>query len=248
MKNKTLRGIVLGIAMIVFWIGPVRAQIDESTETSTPSEAIQTSDETQETPPGSSEVPSPPPPPAEEIGTGDPLEHVFYETYTVATGDSLYEIAKKHGTTVELLKTVNALKSDVIHPGDSLKVVKGTFSIQVDKSDNVLTLLLDNQMLKRYKVATGSEDKTKAGTFKIVNKLENPTWYRAGAVVPANSPENILGTRWLGFDLTGFGIHGTTQPETIGQHVTSGCVRMVNQDVEELYSLVPTGTQVVITE
>jgi len=168
--------------------------------------------------------------------------------YTVVSGDNLTKIAKRFHTTVAFIQRSNRLKSDTIYPGMKLKVVKGTFSIQVDKSDNVLALSLDGRLIKHYPVATGEDGNTPTGSFKIVNKLENPTWFRAGAVVPPESPENILGTRWLGFDYPSYGIHGTTKPETIGRQATAGCVRMFNRDVEELYTLVPVETQVTITE
>jgi len=78
--------------------------------------------------------------------------------------------------------------------------------------------------------------------------VPDPPWYKVGAVVPANSPENILGTRWLGLSQAGYGIHGTTEPATLGQAVTAGCVRMANADVEELFTIVPLGTEVAIVE
>jgi lipoprotein-anchoring transpeptidase ErfK/SrfK len=84
------------------------------------------------------------------------------------------------------------------------------------------------------------------GTFKIVNKLPNPTWFKAGAVLPSDSPENILGSRWLGLDKKGYGIHGTTMPQDLGKQVTAGCVRMKNEEVEELYDIVGTGTEVTV--
>ncbi|MGE5197528.1 MAG: L,D-transpeptidase, partial [Deltaproteobacteria bacterium] len=85
-------------------------------------------------------------------------------------------------------------------------------------------------------------------TFKIINKLANPTWFKAGAIVPADSPENVLGTRWLGFDLAGYGIHGTKDPQSLGKQVTQGCVRLSNSEVEELYTIVPEGTEVTIID
>jgi len=66
--------------------------------------------------------------------------------------------------------------------------------------------------------------------------------------VPAGSPDNILGVAWLGFDLPGYGIHGTTEPQNLGKQVTQGCVRMANTDVEELYTIVPVGTEVQIVD
>ncbi len=81
-----------------------------------------------------------------------------------------------------------------------------------------------------------------------MNKLPNPTWFKAGAVVPPESPENVLGTRWMGFDLAGYGIHGTVEPQNLGKQVTQGCVRMANQDVEELYTIIPVGTEVTVVD
>ena len=58
----------------------------------------------------------------------------------------------------------------------------------------------------------------------------------------------LLGSRWLGFNMPGYGIHGTIEPETIGKQVTAGCVRMRNSDVEELYDILPLGTEVSIVD
>jgi len=166
----------------------------------------------------------------------------------VKAGDTLGKIASVHHTTVELIKKANGLKSDVIHPRQALKVPKGPFRIVVDKSQNELLLTANNQFFKLYPVATGTDNSTPVGTFKVVNKVPNPVWYRQGAVVPPDSPENILGTRWLGLDRQGYGIHGSVDPTAIGQHVTAGCVRMTNADVEELFAIVPTGTEVAIVD
>lgn len=170
-------------------------------------------------------------------------------SYTVEPGDSLYKIAKEYHTTVDLIKKSNLLADDSIRPGMSLKISKAVYSIVVDISENHLKLYSDQELLKTYPVATGRKGhKTPAGTFTIVNKLIDPTWYKAGAVVPPESPDNILGTRWLGFSLATYGIHGTTLPETIGTHVSEGCIRMMNHDVEELYAIVPLNTTVTVTE
>lgn len=170
------------------------------------------------------------------------------EIYTVKPGDNLYNIAKKYGTTIGLIQKVNGLEGDLIKPGKKLKIVKAEFWIEIDKSENVLRLFTDAGPLKTYRVGTGADNSTPTGQFTITNKLENPTWYKAGAVVPPDSPDNILGTRWLGFSLKGYGIHGTTLPESVGKQESSGCIRMLNQDVEELYSIVPTGTSVAVVD
>lgn len=168
--------------------------------------------------------------------------------YEVKPGDTLGKIAASFGTTVDYLKKSNHLASNVIQPGKTLKVPKGKFSIVVDKSQNELLLTEDNKFVKTYRVATGKENSTPVGNFKIISKLVNPVWYAQGAVVPPNSPENVLGTRWMGIDKKGYGIHGTIDPNAIGQQVTAGCVRMTNADVEELFSIVPVGTDVTIVD
>ncbi|MDD5085164.1 MAG: L,D-transpeptidase family protein [Candidatus Omnitrophica bacterium] len=166
--------------------------------------------------------------------------------YEVKSGDSLQVLAKRFNTTVALIKRANGLKSDLIRVGDKLKVIKTEFAVVVNRSSNLLCLKMGDEIIKTYSCATGKDGATPVGTFKIINKLEDPTWYKAGAVVPPGSPENSLGTRWMGISSPGYGIHGTIEPESIGHSVTSGCVRMHNQDVEELYTIVPVGTVVII--
>ena len=79
----------------------------------------------------------------------------------------------------------------------------------------------------------------------------NPTWFRTGKEpLPAGHPENILGTRWLGFedteDYEGLGIHGTTNPTDLGAESSAGCVRLRKDDVELLFDFVDLRTNVVI--
>ena len=168
--------------------------------------------------------------------------------YEVKSGDSLTKIAKQYDTTVDLIKQVNDLNSDILRIGQKLKVITAKFAIFVDKAQNILQLKIGDQVIKTYVVSTGSDGSTPAGSFKIVNKLVDPTWFRSGAVLSPGDEKNALGTRWLGLDIKGYGIHGTIEPDKMGQQVTLGCVRMLNEDVEELYSLVPTGTPVTIID
>ena len=170
--------------------------------------------------------------------------------YEVKPGDTLEKIAKRFGTTVELLKKANNLSSDIIRIGDKLKVTKAKFSIVIDKSQNRLFLKKGNEIFKTYIVSTGKNNSTPAGTFKIIAKLKNPVWFRKdiGAVVPPDSPENVLGSRWLGLSIEGYGIHGTNKPDKLGEKNTQGCIRMSNKDVEELFSIVPRGTEVTIVD
>ena len=168
--------------------------------------------------------------------------------YQIRPGDTLNKIAREYKTTTELIMKSNNINDALIIPGRKIKVWNAPFNILVDKSQNILLLKSNEEIVKSYIVSTGKNNCTPVGTFKIVNKLLNPTWFKAGAVVPPESSQNVLGTRWMGFDLAGYGIHGTTEPKELGKQVTQGCVRLSNADVEELYSIVPAGTEVSIIE
>ncbi|MBI3332541.1 MAG: L,D-transpeptidase family protein [Candidatus Omnitrophica bacterium] len=168
--------------------------------------------------------------------------------YVVQPGDTLSKIARQFHTTVELLKASNGLESDRIRPDHRLKVVKANFSVIVDKSQNTLTLKNGEEVLKVYRCSTGKGGITPPGRFKITSRIMDPPWYTPNGVIPHGDPRNVLGSRWLGFDLPGYGIHGTTEPESIGKSVTKGCVRLVNADAEELFALLPEGTSVTIVE
>jgi len=169
--------------------------------------------------------------------------------YQVKAGDSLTKIAREHKTTVELLMKANNLKNENIFPGQTLKVWTASFSIVVDKSQNTLILKSEEEILKTYIVSTGLNNSTPVGTFFITEKIPNPPWYKpGGGMVPAGSPQNILGTRWMGLNKEGYGIHGTTEPQSLGKQATAGCIRMSNNEVEQLYSIVPQGTEVTIVD
>ncbi len=172
------------------------------------------------------------------------------EEYVVRSGDTLERIARRQGVTVELLAAANGLKGDRLAKGQTLLVPSGRFSIHVDKSDNVLTVFRDGRFFKSYRVATGRNNRTPVGTFRIADRQAQPKWWRPTdhKMIPYGDPENELGTHWIAWDLKGYGIHGTWQPETIGTQASAGCVRMRNEDVAELFTLVPNGTQVTVED
>lgn len=174
------------------------------------------------------------------------------DVYVVKPGDTLSKIARQYGTSYELIMRLNRKENTLLRVNEKLKVLKGTLSLLVDKSDFTLTVLLDGHYIKQYPVGTGVKGKTPVGVFKIKNKLKNPVWYSPEGVYEYGHPKNILGTRWLGFvdkpGLKGYGIHGTALPETIGEESSMGCVRMYNKDVEELYDFVVPGAEVKIQE
>ncbi len=185
-----------------------------------------------------------------------PLMMPGKEYYVIQPGDYLQKIARKYNTTIPLLKTMNGLESDTIRSGSRLLVFNGNFSIRVSKHRNELDLLLGNQVFKRYSVGTGKFGKTPAVEFTIIDKIIEPPWTRPSdnRQIEYGDPENVLGSRWMAIksndhpELTGFGIHGTWERDSIGQQSSAGCIRMLNEDVEELFDLVPRKTSVTITE
>ncbi len=168
--------------------------------------------------------------------------------YRVQEGDSLGKIARRFHTTIELLMKSNHLTGHAIAIGQKLRGWTVPFEIYVDKYENLLAVKADGEMIKTYRISTGANNITPVGDFIIKTRYKNPTWFNKGKVIPGNSPQNALGTRWLGFDKPQYGIHGTIYPELIGQQVSHGCVRMRNSDVEELYDYIPTGTRVMIAD
>ncbi len=169
--------------------------------------------------------------------------------YTVQQGDSLDRIARKFDTTVELIQKGNNVRGALIKYGDRMRVFSGAWAIRVNKTRNDLLLTLNGKFFKRYRVGTGEFSKTPVGEFKIVDRIAQPTWWHPdGRTIPFGDPENLLGTHWLALDIKGYGIHGTWEPDTVGKQSSLGCVRLVNSDVEEIFTLVTIGTPVIIEE
>ena len=132
-------------------------------------------------------------------------------------------------------------------------------TIIIDTVQNFLFLVEEGGKARRYGVGTGKPGFEWAGTHTVTRKAEWPDWRPPsemiarerdkGHIIPAympGGPENPLGARALYLGSTLYRIHGTNQPWTIGQAVSSGCIRMRNEDVVELYERTGVGTKVVV--
>jgi lipoprotein-anchoring transpeptidase ErfK/SrfK len=107
-----------------------------------------------------------------------------------------------------------------------------------------LTLFEGDLVVETYDVAVGKPSTpSPVGSWKIVNRIDHPTWCAHGKPVKPG-PRNPLGTRWIGLSKSGYGIHGTNEPDSIGKAASHGCIRMRNEDVEELFALVEPGMRV----
>jgi lipoprotein-anchoring transpeptidase ErfK/SrfK len=128
-------------------------------------------------------------------------------------------------------------------------------TIVIDTAKTYLYLVLDDGKALRYGIGVGREGFTWSGRERISRKTEWPDW-RPPREMIERQPElpefvpgglqNPLGARALYLGATLYRIHGTNEPETIGRFVSSGCIRMLNNDVIDLYGRVSTGTQVVV--
>jgi lipoprotein-anchoring transpeptidase ErfK/SrfK len=177
--------------------------------------------------------------------------------YIIQPGDALARIAQKYGTTMDLIQESNLMtRPDLIKAGTRLRIFTGKLALTVSKGRNELLLTVDGRFLKRYRVGTGKFGTTPAGTFAVSDRVKEPIWWRTdGATIPFGDPENILGTRWLALkatgataDIKGYGVHGTWDNDSIGKAESAGCIRLKNEDVEELYLLAPIGAPVTIEE
>ncbi len=185
-----------------------------------------------------------------------PLMMPGKEYYVIQSGDYLQKIAKNHKTTVALIKKMNGMETDTIRLGARLLVFNSDFTMRVSKTRNELDLFMGDKIFKRYSVGTGKFGKTPAVQFTIIDKIIEPPWTRPAdnKQIEYGDAENVLGTRWMAIksadhpELTGFGIHGTWERDSIGQQSSAGCIRMLNEDVEELFDLVPRKSTVIISD
>jgi hypothetical protein len=194
---------------------------------------------------------------------GDPLSTM----YEVKAGDSLSRIAgrEKLGTHWKLIQRINGLSSpERIRVGQKLKLVAGTFHAVVDKSDFRMDLYHgetespdDWVFIASFDVGLGEGDSTPIGQFIVRDdgKLANPGW-----VNPRNpaekfgpdDPGNPIGEFWVGLDglgdaaaYTGYGIHGTIDPGSIGLERSMGCVRLRPDDIALIYEVMSEGKSLV---
>jgi LysM repeat protein len=171
--------------------------------------------------------------------------------YTVGKGEVLWTIQRKAHSSVELIKLVNRKTNDVLREGEVLKIPQGTFSALVDRAHFRLMVFLNGHYIKEYPVGIGKQDLTPTGTFDVEKMDVNPSWTDPqGKFHPFGSPENILGSRWIGFKAvgtrSGLGIHGTTDDASIGTKCSNGCIRMHNKDVEEIFGMLRKGDKVTV--
>lgn len=184
--------------------------------------------------------------------TGDTLT----STYKVQPGDLLSQVAKQYKVPYEILMTINNIKRpENLRAGETIKVINGPFHAIIYRSTFTLDLYLGNKTyIRSYKVGLGEQGlDTPTGKWRVKSggKLVKPTWTdpTTGRTYIADDPDYPLGSRWIALEglegnakgRTGFAIHGTKDPKTIGTRSSRGCIRLLNGEAIKLYNMLTPG-------
>ena len=184
----------------------------------------------------------------------DPL----VEAYTIQSGDLLSTIAPLYRIPYQFIELINGISARRIRVGQTIKVIKGPVHVVVHKSEYRMELFLKGPedepvYIRSFSVGVGQDNSTPEGSWIVrrAGKLANPGWTnpRTGKVYAPNDPQNPIGEYWIGLKgndektrgLAGYGIHGTIEPDSIGQQVSMGCVRLQPQDIAMVYTLLTNG-------
>ena len=195
-----------------------------------------------------------------EVVEGDP----FSRTYAIQRGDALSLLPRRQGLSIgwQLLQRVNAIpNARRIREGQRIKLITGPFHVVIHKRAYRMDVYLgdgnERVYVRSFPVGLGEFNSTPNGLFRVRanSKLMDPEWVnpRTGQRFNRSDPANPIGERWIGLegmsetvrDLTGYGIHGTIEPESIGRQSSLGCIRLRADDVEILYEMLVTVTSTV---
>lgn len=188
------------------------------------------------------------------------------DVYTVRAGDNLQKIVReqKLGGDHRLIQRLNGIADPrKLRVGQRLRVPRGDFHAEVIKSEYRLNLYLgegsERVLVSSFRVGLGESNGTPTGMFKVRpnSKLIDPEWThpRTGQHFRSNDPNNPIGEHWIGLigveertrSFEGYGIHGTIEPDSIGQDRSLGCVRLLADDVALVYEcLTEPGSTVLI--
>lgn len=185
-----------------------------------------------------------------DIEAGDPV----VARHLVQSGQSYVTIARKYNVTPKFLELINKISPRRLPAGKNIKVIKGPFHAVIHKSTFRMDLYLPGPgkswvFAQSFPVGLGENDSTPVGGWivKAGSKVTNPAWKspRDSRYFQRDDPKNPIGEHWLGLEGTdentktkqAYGIHGTVDPDSIGQQRSMGCIRMRAADVEMVYHM-----------
>jgi hypothetical protein len=178
--------------------------------------------------------------------------------YTLKNGDVLVKVVKNeklfvNDTAIQRINGIANVKK--LRAGQRIKLVRGPFDAIVTKHTYTLDLYHAGMFIKSYRIGLGLAGKTPVGKFMVKpgGRVPQAPWTSpvGGKMIYFGQPGYPLGRSgdWIGLeaaevgtpDLPGFGIHGTNEPESIGHDASSGCIRLSDEDIEELFGLMYDG-------
>jgi L,D-transpeptidase ErfK/SrfK len=197
----------------------------------------------------------------------DMYNEVFsnHEEYQLKKGERLESLAQRRALRLQVVTKQNSIKNP--KPGTIVNLSYAfvlphelTDGLVVNLAELTVYYFQNGVFLNRYPLAAGRRDwETPTGTYKILNKIKNPTWrvpvsiqwemYDRGQEVIEEvppGPKNPLGAFWMATSAEGVGFHATTSPWSVGRYASHGCFRMLPDQIEELFNQIEVGTKVKI--
>ncbi|MCR9291661.1 MAG: L,D-transpeptidase family protein [bacterium] len=173
--------------------------------------------------------------------------HLLEPPHVVSATDNVASVAEQYSITPELLNALNGLgNSKALVPGSQLKVVRGPINAQVSLSKQELTLFVSDLYAGRFPVTFGKDPAPKLGSFEVVARQQDRTYYASGGnVIQGKEPMNPYGGYWLnlGNDLC---IHGTAEMSSSDLE-DAGCISLAPLDAQHVFNILVVGSEVAIT-
>lgn len=174
--------------------------------------------------------------------------------YSVQRGDTFTRIGAKFGTTAEAVQRINKIsiaRSD-LKIGQELTIYNGKWNLKISNARKKLFLYDGANLFKVYPVGVAMEFNSQQGLYTLNSKVKYPIWKYKGNSYRPGDPLNILGSRYLSCEDAAeykvkqpFLIHGTNRTENIGKTIAGpGFISMKNEDINELFSIIPNGIEV----
>jgi lipoprotein-anchoring transpeptidase ErfK/SrfK len=195
---------------------------------------------------------------SKDVVEGDP----FTKLYTVQPGDRLVRVANDLLVPYQFIEQINGVESRRLRAGQKIKVIQGPFHAVVHKSEFRLDLFLAGAdgrrvYVRSFPVGLGEDNSTPEGSFVIKpgGKVQGGGWTnpRTGETFAPGDPRNPIGKYWMALqgngprthNASGYGIHGTIQPESIGHQMSMGCIRLRDDDIMQVYKMLFEGKSTV---
>ncbi len=189
-----------------------------------------------------------------KIGAKTILSEYVYDSdslaswYRVKRGDVMTRIAKKCKVPYKLICRINHIANPRrLRAGQKIKIVFGPIHGKVIMHKLMLYLYLQDTIIGGYRVGLGKNGKTPAGVWLVSDKVFKPVYCDpdTGKTYAPDDPDNPTGGYWIrlrgisgqAVGRTGFGIHGTNEPESIGRFMSKGCIRLRNEDVAKVFDM-----------